>query len=241
MDDLTAIIRLINSVDNSFGHHRHRTGTVPKPGNKQESDPKPVVAKSRCVLNQHPGPPIASGGTPSLGPPHLRLATTDTGRVQTQNRDKIRNRPPNRWWTNPSVSRTNIRTPKLPRGGTPSLGRPHPCLVTTDTGRVQAQNRGKIKYRTLNRWWPNPGVSRTNTRTPSPMHLCTCVSKEGGDGESAGSEALSMLSYALIYVSLFFFSLADFGRLRRKKKKKIVTALDHVIEIWRKMGTVMPV
>ena len=71
------------------------------------------------------------------------------------------------------------------------------------------------------------------------MHLCTCVSKEGGDGESAGSEALSMLSYTLIYVSLFFFSLADFGRLRRKNK--IVTALDHVIEIWRKMGTVMPV
>ena len=26
------------------------------------------------------------------------------------------------------------------------------------------------------------------------MHLCTCVSEEGGDEEGAGSEALSMLS-----------------------------------------------
>ena len=34
------------------------------------------------------------------------------------------------------------------------------------------------------------------------MHLCTCVSEEGGDGESAGSEALSLLSYTLRFVSL---------------------------------------
>ncbi len=34
------------------------------------------------------------------------------------------------------------------------------------------------------------------------MHLCTCVSEEGGDGESAGSEALYLLSYTLRYVSL---------------------------------------
>ena len=33
------------------------------------------------------------------------------------------------------------------------------------------------------------------------MHLCTCVSEEGGDGESAGSEALSLLSYTRRYVS----------------------------------------
>ena len=33
------------------------------------------------------------------------------------------------------------------------------------------------------------------------MHLCTCVSEEGGDGESAGSEAPSLLSYTLKYVS----------------------------------------
>ena len=38
--------------------------------------------------------------------------------------------------------------------------------------------------------------------------LCTCVSKEGRDGESAGSKALSLLSYTRRYVSL-----ADLGRL----------------------------
>jgi hypothetical protein len=27
------------------------------------------------------------------------------------------------------------------------------------------------------------------------MHLCACVSEEGGDGEGAGSEAPSLLSY----------------------------------------------
>ena len=34
------------------------------------------------------------------------------------------------------------------------------------------------------------------------MHRCTCVSEEGGDRESAGSEAPSLLSYTLRYVSL---------------------------------------
>jgi hypothetical protein len=34
------------------------------------------------------------------------------------------------------------------------------------------------------------------------MHLCTCVSNEGGDGEGADSEASSLLSYTLRYVSL---------------------------------------
>ena len=29
--------------------------------------------------------------------------------------------------------------------------------------------------------------------------LCTCVSEEGGDGESAGSKALSLLSYTVIH------------------------------------------
>ena len=34
------------------------------------------------------------------------------------------------------------------------------------------------------------------------MHLlCTCVSEEGGDGEGAVSEAPSLLSYTLRYVS----------------------------------------
>jgi hypothetical protein len=32
--------------------------------------------------------------------------------------------------------------------------------------------------------------------------LCTCVSEEGGDGEGADSEAPSLLSYTLRYVSL---------------------------------------
>ena len=41
-----------------------------------------------------------------------------------------------------------------------------------------------------------------------PMHLCTCVSEEGGDGESAGSEVVSLMSYTLKYVSL-----ADLARL----------------------------
>ena len=40
------------------------------------------------------------------------------------------------------------------------------------------------------------------------MNLCTCVSEERGNGESAGSEALSLLSHTLRYVSL-----ADLGRL----------------------------
>jgi hypothetical protein len=33
------------------------------------------------------------------------------------------------------------------------------------------------------------------------MHLCTCVSEEGGDGEVACSEKPSLLSYILGYVS----------------------------------------
>jgi hypothetical protein len=34
--------------------------------------------------------------------------------------------------------------------------------------------------------------------------LCICVSDEGWDGESVGSEALSLLSYTLRYVGLAF-------------------------------------
>jgi hypothetical protein len=39
------------------------------------------------------------------------------------------------------------------------------------------------------------------------MHLCACVSKEGG-GEGAGSEAPSLLSYTRRYVSF-----AEFGHV----------------------------
>jgi hypothetical protein len=35
-----------------------------------------------------------------------------------------------------------------------------------------------------------------------PMHLCVCVSEEGGDGEGADSGAPSLLSYTLTYVNL---------------------------------------
>jgi hypothetical protein len=34
-----------------------------------------------------------------------------------------------------------------------------------------------------------------------PMHLCTCVSEEGGDGEAARSETPSLLSHTLRCVS----------------------------------------
>jgi hypothetical protein len=42
------------------------------------------------------------------------------------------------------------------------------------------------------------------------MHLCTCVSEEGGDGEAARSETTSLLSYTLTYVSF-----AEVGRVCR--------------------------
>ncbi len=34
-----------------------------------------------------------------------------------------------------------------------------------------------------------------------PIHLCTCVSEEGVDGEAVCSETPSLLSYTLTYVS----------------------------------------
>ena len=40
--------------------------------------------------------------------------------------------------------------------------------------------------------------------------LCACVSEEGGDGEDVGSEAPSLLSYTLRYISL-----AELGTLCR--------------------------
>jgi hypothetical protein len=42
------------------------------------------------------------------------------------------------------------------------------------------------------------------------MHLCTCVSEECGDGQGADSEAPSLLSYTIRYVSL-----AELGTLCR--------------------------
>jgi hypothetical protein len=43
-----------------------------------------------------------------------------------------------------------------------------------------------------------------------PIHLCTCVIEEGGDGEDTVSETPSLLSYTLRYVSL-----AELGTLCR--------------------------
>ncbi len=43
-----------------------------------------------------------------------------------------------------------------------------------------------------------------------PMHLCTCESEEGGDGEVACSETSSLLSYTLRY-----FSFAEVGTVCR--------------------------
>ena len=43
-----------------------------------------------------------------------------------------------------------------------------------------------------------------------PMHLCSCVNKEGGDGQDADSEATPLLSYTRRYVSL-----AELGTLCR--------------------------
>ena len=45
--------------------------------------------------------------------------------------------------------------------------------------------------------------------------LCACVSEEGGDGEGAGSEAPSLLSYILRYVIL-----AELGTLCRAETQR---------------------
>jgi hypothetical protein len=43
--------------------------------------------------------------------------------------------------------------------------------------------------------------------------LCTCVSAEGWDGESVGSEALSLLSYTLRYVIFLILVYGDCHRM----------------------------
>jgi hypothetical protein len=45
--------------------------------------------------------------------------------------------------------------------------------------------------------------------------LCSCVSEEEGDGEGAGSEEPSLLSYTLGYISLAAESVRGWGVLRR--------------------------
>jgi hypothetical protein len=45
----------------------------------------------------------------------------------------------------------------------------------------------------------------------SPMCMCTCVSEEGGGGESEDSEALSLLSYTIKYISLTYVDIGVDG------------------------------
>jgi hypothetical protein len=56
------------------------------------------------------------------------------------------------------------------------------------------------------------------------MHLCTCVSEEGCDGEAACSETPSLLSYTLTYKSthglVVYYGLADFWGKEKKRKQK---------------------
>ena len=56
------------------------------------------------------------------------------------------------------------------------------------------------------------------------MHLCTCVSEEGGDGESAGSEAPSLLSYTLRYVRL-----ADLDRHGESADSEALSLLSYTL------------
>jgi hypothetical protein len=46
------------------------------------------------------------------------------------------------------------------------------------------------------------GDTRSGQTHKTPEDLCTYVIEEGGDGEGAGSEASSLLSYTLGYVNL---------------------------------------
>ena len=44
------------------------------------------------------------------------------------------------------------------------------------------------------------------------MHLCACVSEERGDGEVAGSQALSLLSDTQIYINLATIDIRLFAK-----------------------------
>ena len=63
-----------------------------------------------------------------------------------------------------------------------------------------------------------------STRTlREPMHLCTCVSEEGGDGEAACSETPSLLSYKLRYVS--FAEVGSVCRVALRKPMHLCTCV----------------
>ena len=53
--------------------------------------------------------------------------------------------------------------------------------------------------------------------------LCTCVNEEGGDGEGAGSETPSLLSYTLRYVS--FAEVGCMGRVALREPMHLCTCV----------------
>ena len=57
-----------------------------------------------------------------------------------------------------------------------------------------------------------------------PMHLCTCVSNDGGDGEGADSEASSLLSYTLRYVS--FAEVGSVCRVALREPMHLIVRTD---------------
>ena len=61
------------------------------------------------------------------------------------------------------------------------------------------------------------------------MHLlCTSINEEGGDGESVGSKALSLLSYTLRYVRL-----ADLDRYGESAGSEALSLLTYTLVIDR--------
>ena len=62
--------------------------------------------------------------------------------------------------------------------------------------------------------------------------LCTSVSEEGGDGESAGSEALSLLSYTPRYISSRGLSALRLAVFIKKRKKMEESLLIFKFQAW---------
>ena len=59
------------------------------------------------------------------------------------------------------------------------------------------------------------------------MHLCTCVSEEGGDGGAACSETPSLLSYTLRYVS--FAEVGSFCRVALREPMYLCTCVSEEV------------
>jgi hypothetical protein len=69
-------------------------------------------------------------------------------------------------------------------------------------GRVWDENRNLCCHTHLDTSVSRTWVDSVSGGCDKPIHSCTCVSEEGGDGEDTDSEAQSLLSYTLGYVSL---------------------------------------